>query len=91
MVSDILDQWEAEAKECVKHSGSGNIYLPEQRILSLIDLVRRKDEALEFSNHVLTSRDCSSDQTGHLFSEWRTKMRKKIEEALSLTEKLGEK
>lgn len=45
-------------------------------------------EALEFAKFVLTDRECSSDQTGHLLSEWKSKMSLKIKEALKKVEEL---
>lgn len=45
-MNTILDEWEAEAKEDLKE-GIG-FDGDKKRILALIDLIRKKDEALKF-------------------------------------------
>ena len=50
---NTLDQWEAEAKYGNYSIASGSLIEDEldKRILALIDLVRKKDEALEQEAH----------------------------------------
>lgn len=67
---DILTQWEADAKEEVRQeSETGEDYnnywslLDNQRILALVELVRKKDEALESIKERTTTDPAGSRRT----------------------------
>lgn len=94
---NTLDQWEMEAKERADWfiSGSGNCSLGHEReliddcdrILALIDLVRKKDEALKF----FTQFDVTWNITHGLATEQKESIYEvpnKAKEALALTEEL---
>lgn len=68
---DILSQWEEEAND---KTFLGSIVLRDQRILALIDLIRKKDEALKNAVNTLDPSEWP------VVEVWR--------EALALTEDL---
>ncbi len=71
MTRNTLDEWEAEAR-CTHHK-TENVKWRDERILILIDLVRKKDETLKWC----------ADQCGYA-SPWQIK----LSGALALTEDL---
>lgn len=69
-----LDKWEAEAG---KHPSTDNYFELYERILALIDLVRKKDGLLE----QIRNEAVDQDPTPRLIVEY-------VDEALTLTEEL---
>lgn len=77
-----LDEWEALAQREIEDGGELNSWpheRPEDIILTLIDLVRRKDDHLKRTSEAYHMRKGLTQET---VIEW-------IDEALALTEQLG--
>lgn len=86
MENNILDQWEAEAKDDLNVSGQ-RAYSKEllRKFLIIIDLVRKKDEALKVVSGIAKYR--IETETAKLYDH---DIQKFSEEALALTAKVGE-
>lgn len=85
-----LDQWEADSKEMLKKVGNFSIiYHYENRIIILIDLIRKKDEALKFyANCSYHSMDLLSFPSIHKPSDYIIDNGSRAKGALALNEKL---
>lgn len=75
---NTLDQWEADAKwACKQYSSDENEYTKHERILTLIELVRKKDEYLlklknshwECLDHLYLKHHNVQDEDDILFQE----------------------
>lgn len=93
-MSDILSQWEAEANEPLLRDSMALIqwdYIASNRILALIELIRKKDEALSalFKDYCeLAESEWSPSWDNEEYMNQRWPLVKKTKEALALTEQL---